>query len=209
MKKVSLILNFVLLAAVGVLFVLHFTRSKKQPTLEDLIKVTTQISPDSASIAYINYDSLLIFYDFYHELEARLEARKNELEAEFNKRQDQYAKQLADFNEKVSKGLVTRYEAQKLESELLKEQDNLLKLRDQLTAQLMEEEQVMNRQLYYSITEFLKEYNRDKGYQYIFSHGFGGPILYSDESLNITQGVIDGINNKYVKKGSKEKEKKK
>ena len=90
LKKISLILNFTLLAAVIVLFVLHFTQNKKQPTLEDLINVTTQISPDSAAIAYIDYDSLLLFYNFYHELESKLEARKNELEAAFNRQKEEW-----------------------------------------------------------------------------------------------------------------------
>lgn len=204
-KKIPFILNIVLLAAVIALFILHFTSKQKKPSIEDLINVTTQISPDSASIAYVNYDSLLMAYDFYHELTDRLNKRKSELEAEFANRQRQYAVQLDDFNEKVSKGLVTRYQAQEMENNLLKEQENLINLRDQLTAQLMEEEQVMNRQLYFSIIEYLKEYNKNKGYQYILSSAFGGPVLYSHENLNITKEIIEGINNKYIKDKEKEK----
>ena len=205
MKKISIILNIVLLAAVAILFVFHFTGKNKQPTLQDLIKVTTQISPDSASIAYVDYDSLLIAYDLYHEMNAQLASRKKELEAEFNLRQEQYKKQLEDFNEKVSKGLVTRYKAKEMEDDLLREQQTLLNLRDQLTEQLMEEEQVMVRNIHYNITKFLEEYNQSKGYQYILSYTFGGPILYSNKAFNITQDVINGINVEHQNSANKDK----
>lgn len=205
MKKLSLIINIVLGAAVIGLYVLHFTGKEEKTSMEDLINVTTQISPEEAQIAYVKYDSLLLEYDFYHELSDKLQARKQELETEFGARQKTYEKLLADFNEKVSKGLVTRYKAKEMEEDLLKEQQNLLALRDQLTAKLMEEEQVMNRQLHYSVMEFLKDYNKSKGFQYILSFTFGGPILYSNDALNITQDVIEGINNTYVKQEDKEK----
>ena len=198
MKKIQLIINIVLGTAVIALFVFHFMDKPEKTSVEDLINVTTQISPDSAAIAYVKYDSLLLAYEFYHELSKKMQSRQQELENEFSARQKGYEKQLADFNEKISKGLVTRYQAQELEESLLQEQQNILALRDQLTAQLMEEEQVMNRQLYYSITEYLEEYNKSKGYQYIFSHAFGGPILYTDEAFDITDEIIKGLNNKYI-----------
>ncbi len=198
MKKLQLIINIVLGVAIIALFILFFT-NKKGPSIEDLINVSTTISPDSAAIAYIKYDSLLLSYDFYHELTNKMESRRQEMETEFNSRQKGYEKLYNDYNEKVSKGLVTRSQAQELEENLMKEQQNLMGLRDQLSSQLMEEEQVMNRQLYYSIIDFLKEYNKDKGYQYILSHSFGGPILYSADAFDITQDVIKGLNKKYEK----------
>lgn len=200
MKRISLIINIVLGAAVIALYILHFMEKKEQPTLEDLLNVTTQIVPDSASIAYINYDSLILSYDFYHELSEKYQSIKQSKENDFLKRQKDFEKQYVDFNEKVSKRLVTQYQAKEMEEKLLAEQQNLIALRDQLTAQLLEEEQVMQNQLHYSIAEFLKEYNQTKGYQYILSYTFGGPILYTSESFNITQDVIKGINNRYVKK---------
>jgi len=198
MKKIQLIINIALGVAVIALFVLYFS-GKKNNSIQDIIDVTTTISADSASIAYIKYDSLLLHYELYHDLSQKLELRKQELESEFASRQKGYEKLFKDYNEKVSKGLVTRYQAQEMEENLAKEQQNLLNIRDQLTAQLMEEEQVFNRQLYYKITEFLKEYNKNKGYQYIFNHQFGGPLLYTEESFDITKEAIEGLNKEYLK----------
>ena len=43
----------------------------------------------------------------------------------------------------------------------------------------------------------MEEYNRDKGYSFIFSYSFGGNLMYGDEAYNITQEIIRGINEAY------------
>jgi outer membrane protein len=61
----------------------------------------------------------------------------------------------------------------------------------------MEEEQVMNRQILEYITKFLEENKSEYNYQYILGKSFGGVVLFSDNSLDITQKVLDAINKKY------------
>ena len=92
---------------------------------------------------------------------------------------------------------MTRREAAELEQQLMVEQQNLYTLRDELTMQLSEEEQVSNRKLIDNIMEFLKVYNQDKGYQFIFSNSFGDNVLFANESLDITYSVLEGINEEY------------
>jgi hypothetical protein len=45
------------------------------------------------------------------------------------------------------------------------------------------------------------EYN----FQYIIGRSFGGPVLYSDEALNITDLVLEGINKKYTEEKASSK----
>ena len=92
---------------------------------------------------------------------------------------------------------MTRREASELEQQLLQEQQNLLGLRDQLSRELAEEEQVSNRRLTEAIMVYLQEYNKDYGYQFIFSNSFGDNLLFADDELDITSSVLEGINAKY------------
>jgi outer membrane protein len=101
--------------------------------------------------------------------------------------------------------LVTRREAAELEQLLLQEQQNLLRLRDDLAMELAEEEQVRNRRLINNIMEFLREYNKDYNYQFIFSNSFGDNMLFASDSLNITYPVLEGINKKYREEKAAEK----
>jgi outer membrane protein len=205
MKKgsISIIINIVLAAAVIVLYVLHF-----QGSTTDVGEVKKETRPDSLAgdlqIVYVNMDTLLQNYDKFFDLQQELSAKQEKMKAELNTKSRSYEQGVGDFQNKVSKGLVTRSRAQELERELMQEQQNLLQLRESLTAQLAEEEMVMNRQIMYSITDFLKEYSANKDYKYILSNTFGGPLLYTEDALNITWEVIEGLNTEY--NASKEEE---
>jgi outer membrane protein len=93
--------------------------------------------------------------------------------------------------------LVTRASAAQIEQALMQQQQELVTLRDKLQANLVEEEQVMNRQVMEYITKFLEENKSEYNYQFILGKSFGGVVLYSDSSLEITQRVLDALNKKY------------
>ena len=76
-----------------------------------------------------------------------------------------------------------------MEQALAQQQQELVGLRDKLQSNLMEEEQVMNRQILEYITKFLEENKSEYNYQYIFGKSFGSVVLYGDSGLDITQRV--------------------
>ena len=84
-----------------------------------------------------------------------------------------------------------------MEQALLQQQQELVGLRDKLQSNLMEEEQVMNRQILEYITKFLEDNKSEYSYQYILGKSFGSVVLYGDAGLDITQKVLDAINKKY------------
>jgi hypothetical protein len=45
--------------------------------------------------------------------------------------------------------------------------------------------------------EYLKEYNTDQNYQFIFSNSFGDNVLFAIDQLDITYTVLPGLNEKY------------
>ncbi len=197
MKKALYIVNAVLIVAVGVLYYLHFTATGAPETELERAYERGELMPLEQAIVYVNFDTLLSNYDMFYDYERRLMERQKELEEELNAKSREHERQVADYQNRVQKGLVTRSQAQEMELELMQQQQELIQLQDEFRQELREEEQVMNRQLHHSIYEFLQEYNRDKGYQFILSETFGGPVLYSDYSLNITQDIIKGLNDKY------------
>ena len=199
MKKGQLIINIILAAAIAGLFVLHFMSNGQSTGSETGITDKAAISGDG-TIAYIQMDSLINNYDFFHDLRLKFQDKQKTSEAELASKSKKFETEYNDFQYKASKGLITRSTAQQMQQDLAVEEQNILRLRDQLTMELAEEEQVMQRQIFEQITQFLKEYNQDKKYEYIFSYTFGGNILYTDEALDITQEVITGINQHYKNK---------
>jgi outer membrane protein len=198
MKNLSLVLNAVLIVAVGVLFYLHFSSAKNSDVRKPSASNIQPMAPDG-SIVYINIDSLLNSYAYFEDMQNDFANKQAELEAELNLRSRQYEASAIDAQNKVQKGLVTRREAAELEQQLMAEQQSLLQLRDELTRQLSEEEQVSNRRLINKIMEYLEEYNKQYNYQFIFSNSFGDNVLFANQQLDITESVLAGLNEAYQK----------
>ena len=197
MKNVSLIINVVLGVAVAALYVLHFTAPGIPEEIQAEYEERGEYFPVSRDIVYVNFDTLLNNYDMFFDLQRQFLERQQKLESELTSNSRNYERQVVEFQDRVQKGLLTRSQAQQRELELIQVQQNLMEQRDQYSRELMEEEQVMNRQLQHSIYDFLDEYNKNYNYQYILSHSFGGPFLYTDKNLNITKDVIEGLNRQY------------
>lgn len=205
MKKFTLIFNVVLTLAVVALFVLHFSSKSGKTTTAGAVQedVTAELSA-TFTAAWVNVDTVLNSYDMYFDMRKELEENSRKLEAELNAKSRTFEKEAMDFQDKVQKGLVTRSEAQQLQTSLANKEQDLYRLRDEMRMQLAEEEQVMLRKIQHSITEFLKEYNEGKGYHIILSSTFGGPLLYGHPALDITNDVLKGLNAKYSANRPKE-----
>jgi len=133
----------------------------------------------------------------YSDRKEELLEKQKKAEAELNSKGSQYEKGVKDYQDKVNKGLVTRATAAEIEQSLYKQQQELVSLRDKLQSDLVEEDQVMNRQILEYITTYLEEHKEEYKYQYIFGKSFGSVVLYSNTANDITQHVLEGLNMKY------------
>jgi outer membrane protein len=192
MKKLSIALFVVLSLAIIGLYILYFTGNKKSTTTAS---VNTELP--TGGIAYVNIDSVIFKFDMFTDRREELITKQKSAEAELNSKGTQYEKGIKDYQDKVNKGLITRATAAQMEQSLTQQQQDLITLRDNLQSNLMEEEQVMNRQILEYITKFLEENKSLYNYKYILGKSFGGVVLYGDSTLDISQTVIDAINRKY------------
>lgn len=194
MKKLPLILSIILLFAVGFLFVREFFEKDDDNTPIE----NTQIERSAnGRIAYVEVDTIIINFDLYFDLRDELMSKQQASEAELNAKGREYEVGAKDYEDKVRKGLVTRATAAQMEQDLMAQQQSLLNLRDQLQYNLAEEENVMNRRILEYIYDFLEEYSAENEFDFILGKSFGSPVMYSNSSLNITQEVLMGVNEKY------------
>jgi outer membrane protein len=194
MKKLNIILFSAVFLAIAVLYFFHFSgRSKSKNTASE----TTPLEVTSDGIAYVNIDTIIFKFDMFFDRREELMAQQKKAEAELNSKGSQYEKNAKDFQDKVNKGLVTRATAAEMEQSLLKQQQDLVNLRDNLQSNLMEEEQVMNRQIIEYITAFLEENKSSYNFQFILGKSFGSVVLYGDPGLDITARILEALNKKY------------
>ncbi len=196
MKNLSLILNAVLLVAVGVLFYLHF--SPKSSTAE-----TESINPSDFKIAYINSDSVLKNYEFFKVNMEKLESRGKKLDQDLQNRAQSLQNDITAYQRNYSS--MTIGQAKAVEEDLGKKRQNLELYQRSLEQELMTEQGKMNEDLYKKVTDFLKIYAEQKELQIVLKFNPSSDLLYGGKSVDITNEVIQGLNEAYKIDQSKPK----
>lgn len=151
----------------------------------------------AGGIAFVELDSVIAKFTMAKDKSSELETKTKNSEAELTAKSQAFDRDVRDYQNKAQKGLITRATAAEMEQTLAQQQQNLINLRDQMAYNLNEEGMVAQRQVLEYINQYLAEYNAEHGYQYILAKQFPGPILYSDSTLDITAGVVAGLNAKY------------
>jgi len=193
MKKLSIALFAVLFLAIAFLYFLQFNGKKYKKS--DKNNALSEIQSDG--IAFVNIDTVIFNFDMFFDRRAELMEKQKKAEAEFASKENQLKKNAADAQDKVNKGLVTRAQAAEMEQALYQQQQELSLLSQNLQNTLLEEEQVMNRQIVDYITTYLEENKSQYKYQFILGKSFGSVVLYGDSGLDITQVVLGALNQKY------------
>jgi len=194
MKKLTVILFVVLFLAVAVLYFFQFKGSNK--TAKADASGSINVMPGQG-IVYVNLDSVIFNFKMFIDRKDELMSKQKNAEAELNSKGTQYQNGVKDYQDKVNKGLITRARAAEIEQGLVQQQQELVSLRDKLQSNLVEEEQVMNRQILDYITRFIEDNKTQYNYQFVLGKSFGGPVLYSNSSLEITQQLLAALNKKY------------
>jgi outer membrane protein len=96
-------------------------------------------------------------------------------------------------------------DARKKEAELMDRQQKLYDLREQLANDLLVKEQDKNDMLQKAITDYIKKFNTGKNFSYVLGYSQGGGILFANDSLDITNEIIEGLNSEYRAKNNKVK----
>ena len=197
MKNLSIVLNVVLLIAVVVLYVLHFAGNSKSTGVQD---GGVAVAAD-AKIVYINMDSLLSNYKQSRELNEAFLKKVEDNRTELNMKAKMFEQEVVAFQQKLeNNGFMTRERAEQARADLMVKRQNLQKLDQELMETAQREQMELNNKLYTEITDFLREYNKKKGYQLILSTTLGGNVFYAEEGFDITKDVVDQLNQQYEQK---------
>jgi len=189
------LLNGVLLIAVAVLFYLHFNSRSESSAVATPGKGSASANV-SRRIAYVNTDSLTIQYDFYKDAQKELEEKQKKLDTELGGRMRSLQNEVVDFQKKAPS--MTQEQGQRAQQMLMQKQQDLEQYRNQLGQQLMVEQQEKNKEIYETITNYLKKRNATSKYDYVLGYTLGTPtILFASDSLEITKELVAELNKEY------------
>ncbi len=196
MKQFSLVLNILLLAAVGVLYYLHFSNSKKLAVTENATvgyKKRDSCGDKIPIVAYVELDSLNNNVTFIKQRKKELEAEQKIIAQEY---ESSYRALTAERDEFLKKGnAITQQEAETFQAKLGQRQQDIEGAKQTKAQRLAEKGAKIMEDMQTKVRTFMKEYNRDKNYSYILATGTGLDYLFfKDSTLNITNDVVKGLN---------------
>ena len=208
-KNVSLIINCVLIVAVGILYYLHF---KPSTTSASSTVVTTDSTSGPAltipedqikksGIVYVNTDTLLKYYDFYNSAKKSLETRQKKAESSLGASYNAIQSEVMEFQKKAQAGTLTQEEGARKEQELMAKQQQFLATKETQMGALVAEEQKLSEQLNKKVQEYVTRFCKGKDYQFVLGYtGMSSNLLFKNDSLDITQPILKGLNEEYRKK---------
>lgn len=204
MKNLSLVLNVILVLAVGFLYYYDFSGKKTEAVAAKL--GNSYMGSDSNGyrppLAYVELDSLNENITFIKEKRRELEAEMKRIEQD---QEDGYRGLQAQKDNFLKRGAaITEEEAQVFQGKLIDQQQKIDTRKQELSQKLNEKSFGIMEDIQKKLKEFLTEYNKDKKYMYIFTTGTGlDYMVFKDSTLNITNDVIKGMNAK-IKAASKQ-----
>ena len=195
MKKLSLIVNAVLIVAVAILFFLVLSGKASKTEMPES---ATGDSSVKNGIVYINADSLIIKYEFAQSLSEQLIRKEEASRTELNEKGKILQQEMMEFQRKVqNNGFLSLERAQSEERRLRQKEGELQELNNRLSNDLMVHQGKVNQQLRDTITNFLADYCKTKPYSLVLSNTMGDNILHAVPSLDITNDVVVLLNQRY------------
>lgn len=203
MKNTSTIINVILGIAVAVLFYLHFSSS------QDLAQVKAQqadTTPDKtfklpkdlqgAKILYVNIDSINTNYHAFTELSQEAGSGLQNQMAVYQRKAANLQERYAKLQEQVNMGTIATADAEKEEASINAGLDELKRMETNL-AYLESNAMQKNDMISQEIALYFRSYAQEKGIDFIMMFGTGMPIIYANDSLDVTRDVVVALNQEF------------
>lgn len=149
-------------------------------------------------IVYVNSDSLLNNYEYFKEIRTQFEEKAKKAQADLQSKGNAFQKEVADYQ--TNAGTMSAEQRANTEERLARKQDELGRLNQNASASLAQQEAEENEKLYNKVSAFLKKHAQENGYKLVLTYSTSNPtVLYADESLEVTNEVVKGLNAEYAK----------
>ncbi len=192
MKKFLIILNILLVLAVGVLYYLFFNY-----TNSDLhkIKEANAAVANSFKIAYFDLDSLQEQYADYKDALKYLRGKDSAMSDQLNHMRDAYFRKVKEYNDKGPS--MSQTEQTAYQQDLEKMNNDYQQKKEEFDQQMQAEGMRVLQEVKTKIQSFLKGYCKEKGYAYVFASSNEDYLYYKDTVRNITSDIVRLLNEQH------------
>ena len=152
----------------------------------------------SSELVYVDVNKLLDGYKKTKIAKAEFEKKAGTMKANVDSLVTSWQKELKNY-EKERASLSPK--ELKLKQELLQnKQQQINGYQEAIQKKIQEEDKKVTQTVINDINDYVKEYGKNHGYKMIFGASGGGNIMYAEESTDLTEVVLKGLNAEYDKK---------
>jgi len=202
MKKASIFTN----VSLGLLVIGSISACKQgaSTTAATSPATTTAAAPssDKESIVYINSDTLSKNYAYVKDMDKRLTTKSDAAKADLQAKGEAFQREVVDYQKNAQ--TMPADQRQTTEQRLEREKQELETYQQNASAEVQDDQQKEMVKLYDKISEFVKQYAKQKGYKLVLTYSKNNTsMLYGDASLDVTADVVKQLNDAYTKENSK------
>ncbi|HIY76354.1 MAG TPA: OmpH family outer membrane protein [Candidatus Sphingobacterium stercorigallinarum] len=199
------LLKFTLgLAAVATLAACNQQANNQSNNTNTSAPASSDSTDKQEKIVYVNSDTLAEKYQYFVDVRNKLEAKVTKARNDLQAKGQAYQRELAEYNQKAA--TMSASERQAAEERLIRHQNDLGQMDQKASTSIAEEEQTEFTKVYTTITDYLKRHSEENGYRLVLTYSKTNPaVLYADPVMDITNQVIDALNEEYKKKNEEKK----
>lgn len=142
--------------------------------------------------AYVDTTKLIQEYSEMKDVEADFTKRSEDLKQQLDSVAKGFQQEVREYQENMA--TMSKAERQATEQELMQKQQMLQQQQQMRSGQLRQESDKVVDSLITKVKDFVKAYGEENDYTYIFGSNESANIMYAKEGLDITQEILDELN---------------
>lgn len=189
--------NSIIAVAFASLFI--FAQCAQKPAQEETAQPVQDVQvSQTLKVAFVNLDTLMSKYNLAQDINKEMMRKEEDIKMKLTERYKVLQADQADFERKYKNNVyATPERAQNEYNRILQQEQEIVQLEQSLTLEFEKEGLQKNMALRDSINQYIAEYNKDKGYDFIITK-LGENLLYANPTYDITKDVIKGLNKRYA-----------
>jgi outer membrane protein len=152
--------------------------------------------------AYVDTTKLIQEFSEMKEVEAKFTTRSESLKKELDSVARGFQADVQEYQENMA--TMSQAERQAAEQELMQKQQMLQQQQQMRSGQLRQESDAVIDSLITKVKDFVKVYGEENDYTYIFGSNESANIMYAEEGLDITQEILEELNEGAVMESTEE-----
>ncbi len=153
------------------------------------------VSCNEQKTAYVDTTKLIKEYKQMKDVEAEFTSKSDSLRQELDSVGRAFQQEVQEYQQGMNS--MSESARQQKEQELMRKQQMIQQRQQMQSNRLREESSAVMDSMVTKVKDYVKDYGKNNGYTYIFGSNESGNIMYGEEDLDITEEILEKLNEDY------------